>query len=69
MRATALAGIDRVLAAAMPCEGTIAAWSDRYFLVVEFNRGIGGEPSTTSLTMARSIVESVLSVLSDRRSP
>jgi hypothetical protein len=61
--------INECLAATLPCTGAIAAWSDRYFLVVEFDRGFGGEPSTTSLATARLVLEAVLSSRSDRPRP
>ena len=57
--------INECLAATLPCTGAIAAWSDSYFLVVEFDRGFGGEPSTTSLATARSVLEAVLRSRSD----
>ena len=50
----------RCLAEALECAGAAAAWSDPYFLVVEFDRGFLGEPSTTSLATARSVLEAVL---------
>ena len=52
--------INECLAATLPCAGAIAAWSDPYFLVVEFDRPFGGEPPTTSIASARSILEAVL---------
>ena len=53
--------INECLAATLPCVGAIAAWSDEYFFVIEFDRGFPGEPSTTSLATARSVLEAVLS--------
>jgi hypothetical protein len=52
--------VNECLAATLPCTGAIAAWSDPHFFVVEFDRGFGGEPSTTSLATARSVLEAVL---------
>jgi hypothetical protein len=53
--------INECLAATLPCPGAVAAWSDPYFIVVEFDRGFGGEPSTTSLATARLVLEAILS--------
>ena len=53
--------INECLAATLPCSGAIAAWSEPYFLVVEFDRPFGDEPPTTSLATARSVLEAVLS--------
>ena len=55
--------VNECLAATLPCAGAIAAWSDPYFLVVEFDRPFAGEPPTTSLATARSILEAVLTGL------
>jgi hypothetical protein len=61
--------INECLAATLPCTGALAAWSDPYFIVIEFDRSSWGEPSTTSLATARSVLEAVLSGRSNRRSP
>jgi hypothetical protein len=45
----------------LSCTGAIEAWSDPYFLVVEFDGGFGGEPSTTSVATARSVLAAGLS--------
>lgn len=52
--------INECLVATLPCTGAMAAWSDNYFFVIEFDRGFPGEPSTTSLATARSVLEAVL---------
>ena len=58
--------INECLAATLPCAGAVATWSDPYFLVIEFDRGFGGEPPTTTLATARSVLEAVLASPPDR---
>ena len=58
--------INECLAATLQCAGAIAAWSDGYFFVIEFDRGFPGEPPTTSLAKARSVLDAVLSSRPDR---
>jgi hypothetical protein len=63
------AWINECLAATLPCPGAIAAWSDPYLLVVEFDRPFGGEPPTTSLATARAVLAAVLTNRPDRARP
>ena len=58
--------INECLAVTLQCAGSIAAWSDGYFFVIEFDRGFPGEPPTTSLAKARSVLDAVLSSRPDR---
>jgi hypothetical protein len=52
--------LNECLAAALECRGAAAGWTDPYFFVVEFALGLPGEPSTTPLATARSVLEAVL---------
>jgi hypothetical protein len=59
------AWVNDCLAEALPCRGAIAAWSDPYFMVVEFDSELGGGPPTTTPETAHAVVEAVLAGLAE----
>jgi hypothetical protein len=54
------AWVNECLASALQCTGAIAAWSDPYFIVIEFDRAEFGSSVETTLTKARSVADTVI---------
>ena len=59
------AWVNECLAAALPCAGAIALWTDPYFIVLEFDRDVAGGPPVTTLATATSIADTVVLGLPD----